>query len=320
VIGLKLPGVMATNDAPDTATDQAADRGRALTPRKAASILWDCAWEALILAFLVQVLGSVAVAMVGNVWGSMTPSLPPGLAGEQALEASPAPPAFHLSSRERFGLIFAVVFIPIATGRLMRYSRNPERRNAAAWLQRVTRRVSEEWFSVVVLNAFIASIMVSVLQVTSQFTPLKMFWQFLVTLLHPLIHEVLSLLPAGPAGMVQGLADWYDANQLKFSFWLLYSAAICDDLGLPNYKALGRWIRRRWTTNNQPAAASVKTPPEPQRFNGGGTNTGQVQLGDESGTGPIGIGPVPFSVRTNMTGAQSGSLIRSSSSDPRTRL
>jgi hypothetical protein len=37
--------------------------------------------------------------------------------------------------------------------------------------------------------------------------------------------------------------SWYGANQTKFAFWLLYSAALCDDLGLPNYKTLAR---RAW--------------------------------------------------------------------------
>jgi hypothetical protein len=47
--------------------------------------------------------------------------------------------------------------------------------------------------------------------------------------------------------------SWYGANQTKFAFWLFYSAALCDDLGLPNYKTLARraWKRvcktlQRW--------------------------------------------------------------------------
>ncbi|HWW01402.1 MAG TPA: hypothetical protein VNZ64_17025 [Candidatus Acidoferrum sp.] len=30
-------------------------------------------------------------------------------------------------------------------------------------------------------------------------------------------------------------------NQFKFTFWFFYTAAICDDLGLPNFKTLGRY-------------------------------------------------------------------------------
>ena len=42
------------------------------------------------------------------------------------------------------------------------------------------------------------------------------------------------------------LANWYGDNQFKFMFWLFYSAAICDDLGLPNYKALARFLWQRF--------------------------------------------------------------------------
>jgi hypothetical protein len=63
---------------------------------------------------------------------------------------------------------------------------------------------------------------------------------------------------AGPgAGSVGRWYWWYGQNQAKFLFWLLYSAAICDDLGLPNYKTLIRWggrrlriyVRKRWATD-----------------------------------------------------------------------
>jgi len=164
---------------------------------------------------------------------------------------------FNLSSRGRFGLIFAVLFVGMAVGRLMRYSRNQERRNAAVWLTRVSRRVSAEWFSLVVVNAIIASVMVSVLQITSQFTLTKVLWNLAGTLFEPMIQAVAGFLPDGPVGAIKGLVNWFNANQLKFSFWLLYSAAICDDLGLPNYKTLGRFLSRRLKKRRQPAAATI---------------------------------------------------------------
>jgi len=243
------------NDVLDTSADRLPDTARTLTPAKAASILWDCAWEALILAFLVQVFGNVAIGMVGNVWSRMTPSLPPGLASEPGGKPE-ASPVFTVSSRERFGVLFAVLFVGLAAGQLMRYSRNQERRKAVAWLTRVGRRVSAEWFSLVVVNAFVASVMVAVLQITSQFTMTKVLWDLLV---QPVIQAVAGLLPDGPVAVIKGLVNWFNANQLKFSFWLLYSAAICDDLGLPNYKTLGRYLSRRLKKRKPPVAAA--TPP-----------------------------------------------------------
>jgi hypothetical protein len=246
------------NNAFDASTDRLPDGRRTLTPPKAATILWDCAWEALILAFLVQLFGNIAVRMVGNVWSRMTPSLPPGLASELGVK-SDASPTFSFSSRDRLALIFVLLFVGLAAGRLMRYSRNQERRNAAAWLTRITRRVSAEWFGIVVINAIIASVMVPVLQITSQFTLTKVLWNLLGGLVQPVIQAAAGFLPDGPVAVIKGLANWVSANQLKFSFWLLYSAAICDDLGLPNYKTLGRSLSRRFKRSGQPVTAA--TPP-----------------------------------------------------------
>lgn len=219
-----------------------------LTASKAVSLLWNSAWEALLLAFLIQILGGVALAMMGNVWGRMMPSLPPTLTSDPKLESSvPAHPTFHFGARERFILIFAVVFAGMAFGRLLKHSRNANHRTAADLTGRLMKRVSEEWFQVVVVNAFVASIMVSVFQVTNQYTPLKILWRFMADALRVPINAFVDVLPQGPAGVAAGLLAWYGANQLKFSFWVLYGAAICDDLGLPNYKALARcgWRRIR---------------------------------------------------------------------------
>jgi len=241
--------------------EASASHGKVLTAGKAVSLLWNSAWEALVLAFLIQILGGVAFAMMGNVWGRMTPTLPPVLTGEPKLEASSATsPTFHFGARERFILIFAVVFAAMAFGRLMKFSRAAGHHSTADMGGRLLQRASEEWFHLVVVNAFIASILVSVLQVTNQTTPMKMLWGVVAGLLQPLIGGLTNLLPQGPAGLIKGLLSWFDANQLKFSFWLLYSAAICDDLGLPNYKALMRWLwwrlkrERKCTKRTAPAA------------------------------------------------------------------
>jgi hypothetical protein len=65
-------------------------------------------------------------------------------------------------------------------------------------------------------------------------------------LLSPAIHSITDALPG--SGVIHGITSlfsWYGENQFKFTFWLLFSAGICDDLGLPNYKTLSRWIWRK---------------------------------------------------------------------------
>ena len=60
--------------------------------------------------------------------------------------------------------------------------------------------------------------------------------------------------------------DWYGDNQLKFNFWFLYVAAICDDLGIPNVKTLARllWRRlRKRMRSPQPISVPVKHEDSP---------------------------------------------------------
>lgn len=229
--------------------------GEALTPRKAASLLWNTAWEALILAFLIQALGSVAVAMLGNIWERMLPSLPPVLASEPKGETAGSSVAFHFTNVERFSLIFAVVFLAMTIGRLMKHSRNAKHQAAAALWERL---VNHNWFHLLVINALIAFALAPALQAVEQFAPLKVLWAYLVGFLQPCIDWVIGLLPTALLNTLKALGSWYGDNQLRFTFWLLYSAAICDDLGLPNYKTLGRKLWKRLTTKRKsPAMAAT---------------------------------------------------------------
>jgi hypothetical protein len=58
--------------------------------------------------------------------------------------------------------------------------------------------------------------------------------------------------------------SWYDQNQLKFNFWLIYLAAVCDDFGIPNLKSLVRWGWRKWrakgskNSNTQQSTANIQ--------------------------------------------------------------
>ena len=242
----------------DTETHTTTKPGRPLTTTKASSLLWNTLWDALTPAFMILVLGVVAYALVGNIWGRMLPTLPSGSGAATGVK-SVSNPNWHFGAVERFMVTYGVVFAVMATGRLLRRSQNPRQRVAGVWLNRATERAAEEWFQLLVINAFVASIMVSVLQVTNQFTPLKMLWQALAAVLQPPLQAMVSLLPAGPTGAARDLWGWLDANQLKFSFWLFYLGAICDDLGLPNYKALGRWAWRRLKKKHRPVVTKEAT-------------------------------------------------------------
>jgi len=227
---------------------------KALTFARATEILWESAWEAFILAFLVLAFGSIAFGLVSGLWRDMTPSLPPALTGEPKLEAEGSTLSFSFFRQNRVGLIFVVLFSGIAAGRLLKYSRSEDQRRAAARVERIFRRVSDQWFSLVVINALLALVGVTIIQFTQQFTFTQLLWNILGDLVRAGLEAISTLLPAGAVSFVEGFVAWYKANHYKFIFWLLYTAAICDDLGLPNYKALGRFLWRRRFKRKHPVA------------------------------------------------------------------
>jgi hypothetical protein len=184
----------------------------------------------------------------------MTPSLPPGLASEPKLEAEGSSPLNFTFLREhKNALIFLVLFCGIAAGRLLQYSRNEDQRRAVAWANRVFRRIADNWLGLIVLNAFLTVIAVMIIQFTQQFTLTAFLWHTCGDLTTALLRNVASLFSSDAVQYVENLIGWYKVNQPKFLFWLLYTAAICDDLGLPNYKTFGKFLWRRLFKREQPA-------------------------------------------------------------------
>jgi hypothetical protein len=225
-----------------------------VTFARATEILWESAWEALILAFLVLIFGSIAFGLVSGVWSEMTPSLPPGFTGQPKLEAEGSALSFSFFRHNRLGLIFLVLFSGIVAGRLLKYSASEDQRRAAAQVARIFRRVSDQWFSLVVINAFLALVGVIIMEFSQQLTLTQLLWNILGDLMRAGLQAIATLLPADAASFLEGFVAWFKANHSKFIFWLLYTAAICDDLGLPNYKALGRLLSRRLLKREHPVA------------------------------------------------------------------
>jgi hypothetical protein len=226
--------------------EKASERRLPLTFDAAKKILWESAWSALFRAFLIQVLGSIAVSMLGEVFTEMTPSLPPGLTQKPEAERLPSPSLQGIKAfmvENNFWVIFGIVYFAIAATSFARYLRNPEHRRLAAGLLRVHRRLSCHWFRVFVLNGFMAWISAMILMALQGFSWTQIVWTVLGGVLQPLVHALARWIPG--AGSLESWYSWYGQNQAKFLFWLFYSAAICDDLGLPNYKTLLRWGGRR---------------------------------------------------------------------------
>lgn len=230
-----------------------------LTPSRVTEILWESAWEALVLGFLVVIFGSITFGLVSGLWRDMTPSLPPGLGSEPKLEAEGSPLNFNFLRQHRNVLIFLVLFSGVTVGRLLKYSRSHNHRRAAAWAKRVFQRISDQWFSLIVLNAFVTVIAVTIIKFTQQFTLTAFLWHILGDLMTAVIQAVAKPFSTDAVTYGESLVAWYKINQPRFLFWLLYTAAICDDLGLPNYKSLGRFLWRRFFKREQstPALAAA---------------------------------------------------------------
>ena len=225
--------------------DETAELQPLLSRDTVGTILWESAWNALCRAFLIQILGCIVVGFISNVFSEMSPSAPPGFSHHDLAEQSS--PAWHavgtFVTENQFWVIFAVLFLIITATRFAHYLRKAEHREIAARFLLINRGISGDWFSLFVINGFTAWIYAMIILVVQQFSWTQILWSALGDVVQPVFQMLARLLPG--AGTLGQWFSWYGENQPKFLFWLLYSAAICDDLGLPNYKALGRWGRRR---------------------------------------------------------------------------
>ncbi len=218
-----------------------------LTFSKAVEILWDCAWEGLLLAFFVQIVGSILFGVLGDLFQEMLPS-PPPISAEAPAPLRPTPAHFQFFQQHSFILIFAIIFIGGAVAQLAKQSRNQQAQDVITWGQRIFGTLPEKWFRLIVVNAFVAFGTVFVLQFSQWFSMTHWLWQLVNEMFQQLMQGMGSVLGnRSHVGWLESWITWYKANQVKFLFWLLYSAAICDDLGLPNYKALCRFLWRRFT-------------------------------------------------------------------------
>jgi hypothetical protein len=209
------------------------------------TILWEGAWSAAFRAFIVQIFGSIAVGFLSEVFHEMSPSAPPGFAHHG--QAVPSSHVWHgvrtLIAENQFWMVFAGIFVITIASRFAHYSRKPKHRRIAAWFLLINRRISCHWFHLFIINAFTAWIYAMIIVLVQQFSWTKILWSIISEVFHPVFLMVARLIPG--AGILGRWFSWYGENQSKFLFWLLYSAAICDDLGLPNYKALSRWAWQR---------------------------------------------------------------------------
>jgi hypothetical protein len=196
------------------------------------------ATEAFGSAFLVWMMGGVAISIAGSFADKMVPSLPPGFDGAQAGHHQAL---WHAVRGGAFGFFFAIFFI-----HSLWEGFHGDGGGAGRRIERILSHLRENWFSLIVGNAIGAWVAVLVLGIVPRFSLLQMLLHWVWRMVLPVVQEI-GLFVLG-ASNTAGLSDWfswYNVNQMKLNFWILYLGGAFDDLGVPNFKTLARWAWRR---------------------------------------------------------------------------
>ncbi len=213
---------------------------QAVPPRNVVETIFASATEAFGSAFVLCFLGGIALSIAGSFAGEMVPSLPPGFDRPQAGKADNS--WWDTAQSGAFGFFFAIFFIHS----MWMGFRGPEVR-AGKRIERILSNLRENWFSLIVGNAIGAWVAVLVLGIVPNFSPLHMLWDWVLGLVLPVVRAIaLHVFGASNTASLSDWFSWFNANQTKLYFWILYLAGAFDDLGVPNIKTLARWVWRRW--------------------------------------------------------------------------
>lgn len=233
--------------------------------RGAWEVIVDAAVDSLVSAWLVWVLGGVALSIAGGFAGDMIPTLPPAFSGQQ-LEANPAHGFawWNVVKRDAFGLFYAIFFL-----HALWQGFNGEAGAPRGRVSRILANVRKDWFSLIVGNAIQAWAAVLVLGIAQQVSVVQIMWHAVADIFMPTLHAIAQFVlgKQGTASLNEWIS-WYGTNHSKLNFWIIYFGGAFDDMGVPNFKTLFRWTWRRMRKRAQPAPPapvqqcdSVPTPP-----------------------------------------------------------
>jgi len=215
-----------------------------MAARGAGQVIFASATEAFGSAFILWILGGVAISITGSFAGNMIPSLPPGFGGEGASEGHQAGHHTQWWNAVRgsaFGLFFAIFIVHS----LWKGFHGGEV-GVGNHMDRILSNLRKNRFGLIVGNAISAWVAILVLGLIPNFSPLQMLWHEVSEAVLPVIRHIGRFF-FGESGWANlgGWFSWYEANQMKLDFWIIYLGGALDDLGVPNYKTLARWVWRR---------------------------------------------------------------------------
>ena len=212
--------------------------------RNLAGVIVASATEAFASAVVLWFLGDAAISIAGSFAGGMMPSPPPGFAHQRpdaAPASGPPQPEWHLAGWAAFVLIFAIFFAHSLWTGLHDGRPAPGRR-----IRRILSTLRENWFGLIVGNAITAWVAVLVLGFVPIFSLSQMVWHWLVGMVLHLVGDLGRVVfGSTAAASLSAWFSWYNDNQMKLTFWVIYLGGAFDDLGVPNFKTLARWGWRR---------------------------------------------------------------------------
>lgn len=198
-------------------------------------------------------MGSIALGLIGAIFKEMAPSVPPFLAGRSSPGTTSNSSILHRSwasvHEHEFLIVFAVFFVLCVRTRLATagLAIAGQTQITETRLQKLSAQVSRDWFRLFVGNAFGALVSAIVIYLVQSFTGAGFLLNLLLAAVIPGLRTIaIFVFGSALVDFVGGLLAWYGDNQLRFNFWILYVAAVCDDLGLPNLKTLVRFLWSRW--------------------------------------------------------------------------
>jgi hypothetical protein len=220
------------------------------------SILFASAVEAAIRACVVLLLGGLALGLVGGIFHKMLPEPPPGFSATTAAESTSMAMTLMDSTRlalgrHKFLLLFLLLF-----GISMWTRVGPANGAPGSHSRKVLGRISEDWFGLLVGNA-LGAIIAAYMLVWAGFSLEKWLLSGVVEWCFTRLHDCIqAVFGQAPGNAFQQWQHWFLLNQFRFTFWCLFIASVCDDLGLPNLKTLGKrlWRGLRTRTEGPPGA------------------------------------------------------------------
>jgi hypothetical protein len=224
-------------------TPQETPNVRPAAAQELPSVIWGAAIEAAWKTLVLLVLGNVAISLVSGIFHDMIPSLPPGFAEGETTNQSTYHYHWHFRGwfhGSLFYPVFGLLFAGILWSRWRGPATTPATTRRMRRLQRIQQSLRENWFGLIVGNAFGAMITVVVALWIQRFSSVQWSWtQFILPAIHGVVESVFG---QHAVQAIDSWFDWFGQNQPKFDFWFVYFAAVCDDLGIPNIKTLGRWV------------------------------------------------------------------------------